>query len=193
MLNRKISNYLFYGILIVIIALVLLVRSITLGNINEKITLLENQNISLQAANNSLEIQVEDYKDIESDYLYELYRKVPSYFSETELAYFVIAQLESIGIDESFNSNRKITVDTKVSFPAESELGLLKDDFKIVEVQVYFNTLDSSVTDDFIDLIYGANQVFIINHIEYNTPDGVNYIGVSINFLAFYEKEEDAS
>jgi len=189
MLNRKISNYLFYGILVIIVVVVLLVRSITLGNINEKITNLEHQNTSLQTANDNLEKQVEDYKDIESDYLYELYRKVPSYYSETELAYYVIAKLETIGIDESSDYNRNIYVNSEITFSADSPVGQYQDDFKIVEVQVYFNTLDSALIDDFVDLIYGANQVFIINNIQYNTPNGVDYVGVTINFLAFYEKE----
>jgi len=189
MLNRKISNYLFYGILVIIVVAVLLVRSITLGNINNKITSLEQQNTSLQTTNDNLEKQVEDYKDIESDYLYELYRKVPSYYSETELAYFVIAKLETIGIDESSDYNRNIYVNSEITFSADSPVGQYQDDFKIVEVQVYFNTLDSALIDDFVDLIYGANQVFIINNIQYNTPNGVDYVGVTINFLAFYEKE----
>jgi len=188
MLNRKISNYLFYGILVIIVVVVFLVRSITLGNINDKIALLEQQNTSLQTTNDNLEKQVEDYKDIESDYLYELYRKVPSYYSETELAYYVIAKLETIGIDESSDYNRTIHVDSEVTFSGDSSFGLSREDFKIVEVQVYFNALDSALIDDFIDLIYGANQVFIINNIEYNTPNGVDYVGVTINFLAFYEK-----
>ena len=189
MLNRKISNYLFYGILVIIVVVVFLVRSITLGNINDKIALLEQQNTSLQTTNDNLEKQVEDYKDIESDYLYELYRKVPSYYSETELAYYVIAKLETIGIDESSDYNRNIYVNSEITFSADSPVGQYQDDFKIVEVQVYFNTLDSALIDDFVDLIYGANQVFIINNIQYNTPNGVDYVGVTINFLAFYEKE----
>jgi len=190
MLNRKISNYLFYGVLIAIVAAVLLVRSITLGNINSKIAYLEGENSSLQTANDNLEKQVEEYKDIDSDYLYELYRKVPGYYSETELAYYVIAKLETIGIDESSDYNRSIYVDSEVTFSGDSPFAPFQDDFKIVEVQVYFNTLDSALIDDFVDLLYAANQVFIINNIQYNTTNGFDYVGVTINFLAFYEKED---
>ena len=188
MLNRKASNYLFYGILIVIAGLVLLVRSITLGNINEKIVNLEQSNVLLQTQNQALEKQVEEYQDIESDFLYELYKKAPNYFSETELAYYTSAQLESIGINESFDYNRRIYINTGVSFPPDS-----KEDFKIVEVQIYFTTTDIDMIDEFVELLYGSNQIFIVNLVDYNSPRGDDIIGVTINFLAFYDITEEES
>ncbi len=58
-------------------------------------------------------------------------------------------------------------------------------------MQVYFTTLDADKIEEFIDLLYNSEQVFILDSIEYTTPDGVNYIGVTVNFLAFYEIEEE--
>ena len=193
MLNRKVSNYLFYGVLVLIAAVVLLIRSITLGNINEKITNLKNSNVLLQTQNQIIEKQVEEYKDIESDFLYELYKKTPNYFSESELAYYTSAQLESIGINESFDYNRRIYINTGVTFPTGSTFSILKDEFKIVEVQVYFNTMEFEVIDEFVELLYNSNQIFIVNLIEYNSPSGDDVIGVTINFLAFYAIEEEES
>ena len=85
---------------------------------------------------------------------------------------------------------RSILVNQGVTFPIETIFNDLQADFKIVEVQVFFTTQDDSTIEDFIDLIYNSDQVFIVNNIEYFTPDGENFIGVSINFLAFYEKED---
>jgi len=191
MLNRKLSNYLFYGVLIVITAVVLLIRSVTLGNINNKIALLETSNITLQQQNDALEAQVEQYKDIQINHLYELYGKVPNYYSQTDLTYYTIAQLESIGITEAVDFQRRVYVDTEITFGNESVFGLLSEEFKIVQVQVYFTTLDADIIEEFIDLLYNTEQVFIVDSVEYTTPDGDNYIGVTINFLAFYELEEE--
>ena len=190
MLNRKISNYMFYGILVIIVAAVLLVRSITLGNINNKISNLEASNITLQIANDSLEKTVEEYKDVQMNHLYELYGQVPNFYSQTELTYFTIAQLESIGINEAVDFQRSVYVDSEISFQEGSTFRLLQEDFKIVEVQVYFTTLTDDVIEEFVDLLYNSEQVFIIGSIEYTSPDGLNYIAVTINFLAFYDIEE---
>jgi len=195
MLNRKVSNYMFYAILVVIVGAILLVRSITLGNINEKIDQLKASNIILQVTNDNLEKTVEENKDIQINHLYELYGRVPNYFSQTELTYFTIAHLEDIGINESIDYQRSVYVDTDITFEVGSTFGNLQEDFKIVEVQVYFTTLETDVIEEFIDLLYNSEQVFIVNSIEYTSPDGFNYIGVTLNFLAFYELEdvEDAS
>ena len=187
MLNRKMSNYFFYGMLVIITGAVLLTRSITLGNINDKITLLENQNIVLQAMNDDLEKDVEEYKDIKINHLYELYGKVPNYFSQTELTYYTIAQLEVVGIDESVDFQRVVYLNSDVTFSEGSPFYDLQAKFEIVEVQVYFTTLDTDVVEEFMDLLHNSEQVFVIKSIEYTAPDGVNYIGVTLNFLAFYE------
>ncbi len=192
MLNRKVSNYLYYGILILIVGTVLLIRSITLGNINAKITQLEESNISLQKTNDDLEKSVEEYKDIQINHLYELYGQVPNYYSQTELTHYTFAMLEVIGINESVDFQREVDPDSEVTFTDGTTFKQLQEDFKIVEVQVYFTTMDDSVIEEFIDLLFNSEQVFIVSSIEYYSPDGINYIGVKINFLAFY-KLEDAS
>ncbi len=190
MLNRKISNYIFYGGLVLIAAIVLLVRSVTLGNINTKIEVLEISNISLQKTNDELEKQVEEYKDVQINHLYELYDKVPNYFSQTELAFFTTAQLEGIGIDSSIDYQRTVNIETEVRFNDESIFGKLESDFKIVEIKVYFTVLDESLIEEFIDLLYNSEQVFIVSSIEYTLPGNISRIGVSISFYAFYDIEE---
>lgn len=190
MLNRKVSNYLFYGILVIIVGAVLITRSITIGNINEKITQLENANIVLQAMNDDLEKDVEAYKDFQMNHLYELYSEVPNHYSQTELTYYTIAQLETVGVDESVDFQRSVFVNSEVTFSEGSPFFPLQEDFKIVEVQIYFTTLNTDVVEELMDLLHNSAQVFIVNTVEYTAPDGVNYIGVTINFLAFYEVEE---
>ncbi len=190
MLNRKLSNYLFYFILVAIAGTILLVRTFTIGNIDQKIADLETSNLLLQAQISSIEEIVEDNNDIQIDHLYELYSQVPSSLSITELTYYTIAQLELVGVTEEADMQRSVIVDPEVTFPDQTLFSNLQDEFKVVEIQVFFTILDDSVIEEFIDLLYNADQVFVINNIEYYTPDGENFIGVTINFLAFYEKED---
>lgn len=190
MLNRKASNYLFYGIIVAILAVIFLIRVTTVGALDSRIETLKRDNILLQAQIDALEVTVEENQNAQIDQLYELYNQVPSYYSQAELTYFTVAQLEILGIDESNSVQRTVTIDRTLTFAPDSTFDTLRDDFEIVGVEVYFNTMTTDVIDDFIDLLYNADQVFIVNNIEYVVPDGENYIGVTIGFLAFYENED---
>ena len=192
MLNRKTSNYIFYGTLIAILLAVLVIRTVSLANINGNIEDVTVSNRQVQAQIDDLKDVVQENKDVQIDQLYELYDKVPNFYSQTELTYFTIAQLEQVGITEEGDTLRTVTVDDSVTFPVDSSFAELQQDFKVVEVEVYFNTISVDVVDEFIDLLYQSDQIFIVNSIEYYSPDGENFIGVNVNFLAFYEKEKDS-
>lgn len=190
MLNRKLTNYMFYGILIAIATIVFAIRTVTLGAINTRIEDLEVSNIALQLEIDNLEKIVEENKDNQINHLYELYNQVPNYFDQTELTLFTNAQLESIGINESFDDNTDVYIKIDREFIDGTLYGDLQDLFKIVEVQVEFNAMTTEILEQFIDLLYNAEQVFIVNLIDYSSPDGENYITVNISFLAFYELED---
>lgn len=192
MLNRKISNYLFYFVLGAIAVVILLIRTVTIGNIDEKIINLKRNNLLLQAQIGAIEEIVEDNNDIQIDHLFELYNEVPNTLSITELTYFTIAQLELVGITEAIDMQREVLINQGVTFPETTTYFELQNKFQIVEIKVYFTTQDDSVISAFIDLLYQSDQVFIIHNIEYFSPDGVNFIGVSIDFLAFYEKQDES-
>ena len=190
MLNRKISNYLFYFFLVAIVLTVFAVRTVTIGGINDKIDTLETSNIILQAQIGAIEELVEDNKDIQISHLYELYNQVPNIFSRDSLIAYTDAQLELVEVTQAGDMQRNVELNEGVTFPGESAFSLLQLDFKVVEVKVSFSTDDEQVIQDFIELLFNSDQIFIINHIEYFTPDGEDYIHVSIDFLAFYDKED---
>ena len=190
MMNRKFSNYLFYIVLVIIAGGIFAVRSATIGNIDSKIASLETQNLLLQAQISNIEELVEDNNDVQIDHLYELYNQVPNVFSIADLTYYTTAQLELVGISENADMQRSVLINQGVTFSEDTIFRDLQTEFNVVEIQVFFTIQDDSVIEDFIDLLYNADQVFIINNIDYFTPDGENFIGVSINFLAFYEKED---
>ena len=192
MLNRKISNYLFYFILGAIAGAILLVRTMSIGNIDDKILNLERNNLLLQTQIGTIEEIVEDNNDIQIDHLYELYSQVPNSLSVTELTYYTTAQLELVGITEVIDMQRSVLINQGVTFPDSTTFSLLQNDFNVVEVKVFFTTQDEAVIDAFIDLLYNADQVLIVHHVEYSSPDGENFIGVSIDFLAFYEKQDES-
>jgi hypothetical protein len=189
MLNRKTSNYLFYGSLLLILAVVVLIRTVAVSSLNAGIEDVTLDNRTIQNQIDALEEIVQDNKDIQIDHLYDLYGQVPNIYNKTELTFYTIAQLELVGITENPETLRAVTVDDTVTFPVDTEFDDLQDDFLVVEVEVYFNTLSVDVVDEFIDLLYQSEQVFIVNSIEYYSPDGTNYIGVTVNFLAFYDVE----
>jgi len=186
MLNRKTSNYIFYGTLVLILVVSLLIRVTVLNNMNASIDEVTLSNRQIQADIDALKDTVQDYKDVQTDQLYELYDQVPNIYNQTDLTYYTIAQLELVGITESSETLRTVLVDSEVTFPVNSEFSKIQKDFLVVEVEVYFNTYTVDVVDQFIDLLRQSEQVYIVNSIEYYSPDGTNYIGVTINFLAFY-------
>ena len=190
MLNRKVSNYLLYLILVGIIGLTFFVRTLTIGSVDDKILELERENLILQTQISRIEEIIEDNNDVKVDDLYELYIQVPQSLSITQLTYYMTAQLELAGISEEGDLQRSVIVNQDVSLSNDTEFGSLQEEFKAVQIQVFFSTLDETVIEEFIDLLYNANQIFIIQSINYATAVGDNYIGVNIEFLTFYEKED---
>ncbi len=190
MLNRKISNYLFYLIFIGIVAIIYLLRSVMLGGLEDRIATLDANNIILQAQIDSLEDTVQTNKDIQESHLYELYNQVPQKYSSTELTYLIISKLEVIGIDEGIGFYRQITLNPEVTFDGNSTLSEISSEFDVVEVGITFETNDILLISDLIDLLNASEQVFFVNYVDFYIPDSETYVGVTINFLSFYEKED---
>jgi len=190
MLNRRISNYIFYLIIIAIIGVVYLVRSLMLGGLLEKIDTLDNNNISLQAEIDNLKDIVQTNKDVQEDDLYELFNQVPQKYSSTELTYLAISKLELVGIDESLDYGRSIILNSKVSFSNDSILSELVQQFDVVEVQVQFDIEDTSVISNLIDVLNDSDHVFLVNYVDFHTTEDESFINVTIHFLSFYEKED---
>jgi hypothetical protein len=188
MLNRKASNILFYGSLAVILVVVLLIRTVVLAQLDDRIASIEEDNRTVQQQIDDLREIVQENKDQDVDHIYELYQQVPNIYNEIELNYYTIAQLELVGITAENEIQRTVDPNADVTFALDSDFSDLQEEFKIVEVTVTFNTYDLSLVDDFIDRLYQEEQVFIVNYIDFNTPqDGGELITVEIKFLAFYE------
>ena len=187
MLNRKLSEYLFYGSLALILVIVLIIRMLLLGNINDEIDSTDLSNIALQAQITELEEIVQDNKSVQTSQLYELYDIIPNIFSGTELTYKTVSILESLGVTEDNNMQRTVFVDNYPAFNTESIFLELSERYYIVEVQVFFTTTDADIVNNFIDSLYNDEQMFILKNLNYNVPDGEDYIGITVNFLAIYD------
>ncbi|MEC9484390.1 MAG: hypothetical protein UMR38_00770 [Candidatus Izemoplasma sp.] len=190
MLNRKATNYIFYGILVLIVGLVFLVRSIVLGNINEINSNIHNENIRLQNEIEELELLISEYRDVQTADLYNLYNIVPNVFTSEGLTYKTVAMLEELGVDESNDMQRTVYVNQDVSFPSETSLAEINENYHVVQVEVFFTTQDESIVNGFIDALYNSDQLFIIRNLEYETPQGSNYVAVTVDFLAIYALDE---
>lgn len=207
MLSRKTSNMIFYVSIAAILALILVIRFLSIGTLNGQITSLTNQNRSLRTQIEQLEQEVQDNKDIASNHLYELYDQVPETYNYSVLSKYTQAQMELVGIlrEDGVEPVIDITDDPDdVTFPVDSVFTELQQQFRIVKVQVSFNvkiedvpaeeeSQQLQVVDDFIEQLYGSEQVFIVNFIQYQTPDDDDFVQVQVNFLAFYKLEETNS
>jgi len=187
MLNRKLSNYIFYGILALILVVVLLIRFFVLGNINDEISTLEANNISTQLEIDALSAQVQENKDVQTSQLYELYKVIPSIYSDTELTYKTVAILEELGINESYDNQRRVVVQPADSFTGDTELGAIAAKYSVIEVNVFFTTNDISIITDLLDTLYLDEQLLIVNDLSYTLPEDDNFVGVNITFFALYD------
>lgn len=192
MLNRKTSNYIFYGTLILILAITLIIRTVVIGSLNSNVDSVTLKIRQTQAQIDNLKDTVQENKDVQVNHLYELYGKVPNLYNLEALVNYTYAQLEVVGVTDDNEILRNVSPNDQVTFDVDSEFYDIQKDFKVVEVQVYFNTLTIDLVDQFIDRLYESEQVFIVNSIEYYSPDGTNYIGVTVKFLAFYDVEEES-
>ncbi len=189
MLNRRLSDYIFYGGLVLIVVLVVFLRFVIIGGLTEKITVIEENNIALQKQIDALEEVVQEDKEVQTSHLYELYDIIPNVYSGTELTYKTVSILESLGIDESDDIQRTVFVNQNITFQDETTFSNIALEYFVVEVQVSFTTMDAEVVNNFIDALYNSDQLFIIYELEHTVPDGENYVEVLISFLAIYDIE----
>lgn len=201
MLNRKASNYIFYGMLLAIAAIVLLIRLVLLGNLNARIDEVQYLSTQQQAMIDIVDERVSENLGKQEGHLYDLYSQIPQKFDYFGLSFKTVANLELAGVTEEEDIGREVTIETDPTFPTDSVFSEIQEDFDIIKVHVYFNRLELDPedpefdpealdpVDEFINLLYESEQIFIVSEIRYTTPDGGNYVGVSISFLAFYEKE----
>jgi hypothetical protein len=189
MLNRKLTNYLFYIIVLAVLAVIYLVRMIMLGDMQGKIDELDADNARLQNQIIQLEQTVEENKDADVAYLYELSSSISANFSDTQLLYNTIALCELAGIGEDIDTQRTIDFAKNVTISGPSELKAFASNYSVVEVRVQFTTQDLSLIEDFINVIYDANQLYLLNTIEYDFPEGNEFVAVNITYFVFYQPE----
>ncbi len=194
MLNRKLSEYLFYGSLALITIIVLLINLTLMGNIDEKIDKVNKENISLNLQIEELTEIVQDNKNAQTSFIYELYDQVPGVYSGTELTYETIAIMEKLGITESNDYARQVFVNDTITFRDTSIFYELSQKYQFVEVEIFFTTQDAQVVKDLLDALYESNQIFIVDQITYKVPDGEDFLGITINVLTMYDvKTEEES
>lgn len=197
MLNRKASNYIFYGILLGIALVVFLIRVTLLGTINAKIEDVEFLSRQQQTQIDYVDEIVQENRNKQDEHLYELYTQVPAFYDSQLLKFKAYAMAQDAGIlDDSF-FERKVDVGPPATFNTNSVFYELQDDFDIAQVTLTFNIdQDTEYTlENVLANIVDDDQIFIIRDVNYKTPTGELYQIVTINFLAFYEKtaEENAN
>jgi len=189
MLNRRLSDYLFYGTLAAIALVIFLIRSIVIGNMNSEIDTLQTENIRLQREIDALSELVQDNRDVQTSHLYDLYATVPNVYSAQTLTYKTVSMLEELGITEEDDLQRTVFINDVLSISGNSEFQTVLQDYYIVEVQVSFTTTNPTIINDLIDMVYSSDQLFIINDVEYTVPTTENFVEMYFSFFAVYDVE----
>ena len=194
MLNRKLSQYIYYGALAGIVVMILIIRSLTLGTLNTSIDEIKIDNIAFQKRIDNLEAIVQENKEVQTSHLYELYDIIPNVYSGTELTYKTVAILESLGVDESADMQRVVYVNQEVDLAVNPDFMEITRDYYVVEVQVVFTTTDADVVNDFIDALFNSDQLFVIEELNYIIPTDENFVEVQVYFYAIYnvDMEEES-
>jgi hypothetical protein len=190
MLNRKLSNYIYYGVVASVIVVIFIIRILSVGAINNRIDELKKENVILSAQIETLNDEVQTYYNYQSDYIYNLYKEVPSVYSEQTLEFKITSKLERLGITEHPDFRRTFPTPSKDVNISNVILKDFKNDYDFVEIQVSFVTEDPDLVTDFIDLMYDDEQLFILNRVAYSVPqEEGDYITVTLSYYAVYVKD----
>lgn len=192
MLNRKLSEYLFYGSLALITIIILLINMVVMGNIKEDMETTNQSNIALAAEIEALNEIVQDNKGVQTSHLYGLYNQVPGVYSGQELTFKTFAILEQVGIQQDPDVKRGVEINESILFPQDSALYDLSIDYKLVEVNVSFKSNDITQVYDLIDALYETTQIFIIKGVQYTVPEenSEDLLSMQVSFIAIYRTQE---
>ena len=191
MLNRKLSNYIFYGSLLAITIIVALARVLLLGGLEDRIETINTQNISLQKQIDSLELTVQENKNIQTSHLYDLYDKIPDVYSSTLLSYKTVSIMEELGISEADDIQRVVYITELANLTYHKNLEEAVGDYLVVEVEVRFSVNNEDMIRAFIEKLYNEEQLFILKQVLYSVPNGEDSVFVEIDFYAIYAEEKE--
>lgn len=187
MLNRKLSNYIYYGIVAAVTLLVIIIRVVVMNNVNGDIDSMKRENTTLDQQITALNEDVQTYYNYQSDVIYDLYKEVPNVYNEDMLEFKITSKLELLGISEDEDFQRKVTInpDTTISV---ANLSQYKDKYGYVEIQVSFTISSIQTARDFLDSMYNDDQMFILNRVTYAIPDDESSqeVGIVMYYYAFY-------
>lgn len=187
MLSKRASDIIFIIIVLLVIAGIVFMRSIVLGTMDERIEDLEEENQQIHNEIIGLQGMVSEHRDTEMPSRSELNQYVPDLYERNQLEFFIRAQLEIAGIQDSTERSVSMEVSENPTISG-SPYAEAANEFTIVRVGVDIETDDIEEIRDYIDHMYALNQVFVLQNIRYNVPenDG-DYVEVTLNFLTFYD------
>jgi hypothetical protein len=187
MLNRKLSNYIYYGVVAFVVVLIFIIRIIAVGSINGKIEKLEKDNVTLQKQITDLNVIVQDNSTAQSAQIFDLYKQMPSVYSGDTLSNKVFSKLERLGITEAVEVERSVIINDVVSLSSIEQLKSFNGVYGFVELQISFNTNDANDVYNFLDSMNDDDQLFVLNRIFYAVPEVDEFVTVSISYFAFYD------
>ncbi len=186
MLSKRANDIIFLVIVGIVVIGVVVARFMVLGVFDDRIEGIEED---IQ----SLEREISTGRNLIADYRHEvlpsesvLHRSVPEKYASDRLMFFLYAQLQLEGIEDTAERNISLSIQENPSFPGGTEFSALANTFDAYRIRIRFNTTDVTEAEDLVDRLQSVDQLFALQSVEYELPRGDSSTRVSLYFVTFY-------
>ena len=146
-----------------ILLVIIVIRFVTVGSITNKIDTLEKENITLQKQITELNVIVQDNRNAQTDYIYELNKFIPAIYSGETLEYKIVSKLERLGISEAKIFDRAVVIDETVKLDKVEQLIQYKNAYGVVEIMISFTTQDVTDISNLLDSMFEEEVQVVIS------------------------------
>ncbi len=187
MLSKRLSDFIFLGIIVLVIIAVVVARFFLLGVFDDRIEEAKETNEDLEIELLENQQLISDYRDDVLPSEAELHRAMPSSYSYTRLRNKVQGHLELEGITAEAHRDRSVEINENAAIPPEAALSEYAGPYDAVGIRIRFNTDDVSEAADVVDRLYAQDQLFVLHSVEYETG-GTSRL--DLRFITFYHLQE---
>ncbi len=190
MLSKRLNDFIFIGIILLVIAGIVGMRTIVLGTMDTRIEEAEASNQELMSSIDSLQNLIAQHDGEEVLPLSILYQRAPSYYSRNRLRYTMYSQLELLGISDTEDRDLVINITENPSFLQGTDFHTLSQNLDAKRVYVSFETDDINDVYMVVEGIQSMQQRFLLQHISYTHFEEGESRLIHIDFVTFYNVTE---
>lgn len=187
MLSKRANDIVFFVIVGIVVIGVVIARFMVLGVFDERIEEVESDIQSLEREISSGRNLIADYRHDVLPSESVLYRNVPQKYVSDQLIFFLFAQLQLEGIEDTAARNISLSVQENPSFPGGTEFSALANTFDAYRIQIRFNTHDVEEAEAIAERLQSVDQLFVLQSVDYELPRGDSSTRVNMHFVTFYK------